>query len=55
MEKVTCTCHGGQKIIAERDDKGNLYVQCRHCKQKVKIEIRAPREPKPKKVTALFC
>jgi len=34
-----CACHGRQKILAERDRDGNIYILCRGCKQKVKIEI----------------
>jgi len=41
MEKIKCTCYGrGEKIIAEQDEYGNIYVLCRGCKQKVKIEIK---------------
>ena len=38
VEQIRCDCHGRQKIIAERDDDGNVYVQCRGCREKVKIE-----------------
>jgi hypothetical protein len=43
MEKIVCTCHGkGNKIIAERDKDGNLWVLCRGCKTKVKIVVIEP-------------
>jgi len=48
MEKIKCCCFGrGHKIIAERDEQGNIYVLCRGCKQKVKIEVERRVEPKP--------
>jgi hypothetical protein len=55
MEKITCTCHTShcQKIIAERDRHGNIWVLCRGCKRKVKIEVLESRiEPKPTRVAA---
>jgi hypothetical protein len=54
MEKIKCTCHGRQKIIAERDDDGNIYVKCRGCKEKIKIEVKRRKEPRPIRSTALI-
>jgi len=38
IEQIRCDCHGHTKIVAERDEQGNIYVQCRGCKEKIKIE-----------------
>jgi len=37
MEQIKCTCERNN-TIAERDDCGNVHVQCRGCKEKTKIE-----------------
>ena len=45
IEQIRCNCHDRAKIVAERDEQGNVYVQCRGCKEKIKIEpIKESRE-----------
>jgi len=38
IEQIRCNCHDRAKIVAERDEQGNVYVLCRGCKEKIKIE-----------------
>jgi len=55
MKKIKCTSHAcRQKIIAEQDEDGNIFVMCRWCKEKIKIEVRVPREPRPSRSKALI-
>ena len=54
MKKIKCTCHGKQKIIAEQDEDGNIYVKCRGCKEKIKIEVKSRSEPRPSGSAALI-
>ena len=36
MEQIRCDCHF-KNVVAEKDNEA-VYVQCRGCKEKVKIE-----------------
>jgi len=42
MEKITCNhCVLGtkRKILAEKDEHGNIFIMCKRCKKKIKIEF----------------
>ena len=54
MEKIMHKCPVGKKLVAERDSEGNIWVICRGCKQKVKIEVKSRVEPRTEKVSGSF-
>ena len=42
MEQIICdSCARGRTIIAESDTKGDVYVQCRRCKDKQQVGVGA--------------